>query len=229
MNGGGPLLLCFPLRLGNQEWNVGLLCRLAAISVEVNPQLRDGSGDVRGKGKEVRWLLRPSMACDGCHAPGTRSIVGFSEDDDIVGHLRGLKCASVLRDVILTRRDPLRGRELSYEAFQKEQQQLLLLLSGPHSTPHTLFLSLAYIRPDGTFSLKSSGVENADCNFFGQSSFGRHAIVSASSIVKVPADADLKLYAPLPCGLQTSAGAVLNTLGVKKGSSLEVLVIWLRY
>ena len=41
-------------------------------------------------------------------------------------------------------------------------------------------------------------------------------------MVKVPADTDLKLYAPLGCGLQTGAGAVLNSLAVTKGSSLAV-------
>jgi len=41
-------------------------------------------------------------------------------------------------------------------------------------------------------------------------------------MVKVPADTDLRLYAPSGCGLQTGAGAVLNSLGVTKGSSLAV-------
>lgn len=58
--------------------------------------------------------------------------------------------------------------------------------------------------------------------FFGQSSFSRHAVVSMSSLVKVPTSTDLALFAPLGCGLQTGAGAILNTLDVQNGSSVAV-------
>ncbi|KIW59845.1 hypothetical protein PV05_00111 [Exophiala xenobiotica] len=65
-------------------------------------------------------------------------------------------------------------------------------------------------------------------NFFGQSSFARHAIVNRSCIVKVAATSDtntspnLALFAPLGCGISTGVGSVLNTLNVKQGSSLAV-------
>lgn len=39
--------------------------------------------------------------------------------------------------------------------------------------------------------------------FFGQSSFGRHAVVVEMSCVKVPKGTDLTMLAPLGCGLQT--------------------------
>jgi Zn-dependent alcohol dehydrogenase len=58
--------------------------------------------------------------------------------------------------------------------------------------------------------------------FFGQSSFARHTLVHRSCAVVVPADTDLALYAPLGCGMQTGAGAVLNALDVKRGSSVAV-------
>ncbi|KAG5941089.1 hypothetical protein E4U53_007475, partial [Claviceps sorghi] len=58
--------------------------------------------------------------------------------------------------------------------------------------------------------------------FFGQSSFARHVVVPTSSLVKVPRDTDLALFAPLGCGLQTGAGAVLNTLDVQAGKSVAV-------
>jgi Zn-dependent alcohol dehydrogenase len=58
--------------------------------------------------------------------------------------------------------------------------------------------------------------------FFGQSSFARHTLAHRSTVVRVPADTDLALYAPMGCGMQTGAGAVLNSLGVKKGSSVAV-------
>lgn len=77
-------------------------------------------------------------------------------------------------------------------------------------------------RIDGTCSLSDAKGADVQCNFFGQSSFGQHAVVAASSMIKVLPDTDLKLYAPLGCGFQTGAGAVLNSLGTTKGSSLAV-------
>ncbi|KAK0732016.1 chaperonin 10-like protein [Lasiosphaeris hirsuta] len=59
-------------------------------------------------------------------------------------------------------------------------------------------------------------------SFFGQSSFARHTLAHRSSVVRVPPGTDLALFAPLGCGVQTGAGAVLNTLGVKEGSAVAV-------
>lgn len=81
-------------------------------------------------------------------------------------------------------------------------------------------------RPDGTtamFFVDSTGNKTpVHSTFFGQSSFARLAIVHKSSIVKVPADTPLELFAPLGCGIQTGFGAVVNTLKVKKGSSIAI-------
>lgn len=59
-------------------------------------------------------------------------------------------------------------------------------------------------------------------NFFGQSSFATYSIVNERNIVKVDKDVDLKLLAPLGCGIQTGAGAVLNTFQVPAGSSIVI-------
>lgn len=58
--------------------------------------------------------------------------------------------------------------------------------------------------------------------FFGQSSFARHTLVHKSSCVKVPKDTNLALFASMGCGMQTGAGAVLNSLSVRPGSSIAV-------
>ena len=47
-------------------------------------------------------------------------------------------------------------------------------------------------------------------------------MVSKSSVVEVPDDTPLELFAPLGCGIQTGAGAVLNSLNVSPGSSVAV-------
>jgi aryl-alcohol dehydrogenase len=60
-------------------------------------------------------------------------------------------------------------------------------------------------------------------SFFAQSSFATHALATASNIVRVPRDAPLELLGPLGCGFQTGAGAVLNSLKVRAGSSIAIL------
>jgi len=70
------------------------------------------------------------------------------------------------------------------------------------------------VKADGTTPIFSS--------FFGQSAFARHTLVHKSSVVKVPPETNLSLFAPLGCGVQTGAGAVLNTLNVTEGSTLAV-------
>ena len=49
-------------------------------------------------------------------------------------------------------------------------------------------------------------------SFFGQSSFATHAIVPVENATKVDPSIDLKLLAPLGCGIQTGAGAIVNAL-----------------
>lgn len=79
-------------------------------------------------------------------------------------------------------------------------------------------------RPDGTrtISLVNSPDKPVFSNFFGQSSFSKLAIVSGSSLVPVPPETDLPLMAPLGCGLQTGAGAILNALDMKPGGSVAI-------
>ncbi|PTX61816.1 aryl-alcohol dehydrogenase [Melghirimyces profundicolus] len=55
--------------------------------------------------------------------------------------------------------------------------------------------------------------------FFGQSSFGTYALAGERNVVKVDREVDLSLLGPLGCGIQTGAGAVLNTLKPQAGSS----------
>lgn len=80
-------------------------------------------------------------------------------------------------------------------------------------------------RPDGSKAFTApQGVVHS--HFFGQSSFATHALASERNVVKVPASAahvPLDLLGPLGCGLQTGAGAVLNSLAVKPGRALLVI------
>jgi aryl-alcohol dehydrogenase len=83
-------------------------------------------------------------------------------------------------------------------------------------------LNFAGVRPDGSSTLRS-GETVLGGEFFGQSSFATHAIAHERNVVRVPDDAPLSLVGPLGCGVQTGAGAVLNSLDCEPGSSLLVL------
>jgi aryl-alcohol dehydrogenase len=76
-------------------------------------------------------------------------------------------------------------------------------------------------RPDGSTTMRIDGEPVHGC-FFGQSSFATHALAYESNAVKVDADLDLAVAAPLGCGIQTGAGAVLNVLRPPAGSSFAV-------
>ena len=56
-------------------------------------------------------------------------------------------------------------------------------------------------------------------HFFGQSSFGTFALAHERNVIKVPNNAPLELLGPLGCGIQTGAGAVMNSLKLNPGSS----------
>ncbi|KAF3395105.1 Aryl-alcohol dehydrogenase [Talaromyces pinophilus] len=80
-------------------------------------------------------------------------------------------------------------------------------------------------RPDGSTPMSLGDKENKKdlfSRFFGQSSFARLTVVHKSSLVKVRSDTDLALFAPLGCGLQTGAGAILNTLNVQAGKTVAI-------
>ena len=85
-------------------------------------------------------------------------------------------------------------------------------------------LNLSGSRPDGTATLSKSG-QIIHGSFFGQSSFATYTSVSERNVVKVRADASLDVLGPMGCGIRTGAGAVINTLHPKAGSSIAVFGI----
>ncbi len=80
-------------------------------------------------------------------------------------------------------------------------------------------LNFGFQRLDGSNALYRSGVRG---HFFGQSSFATHVLATERNLVKVPEDLRLEVLAPLGCGMQTGAGAVLNSLKVPDGASVAV-------
>lgn len=73
---------------------------------------------------------------------------------------------------------------------------------------------------DGSHRLRQNGTDVS--TFFGQSSFGTHAVVQSRNAVPVDREVDLALLGPLGCGIQTGAGTVLNRLKPEFGSTIVV-------
>ncbi|QXQ05670.1 NAD(P)-dependent alcohol dehydrogenase [Sphingosinicellaceae bacterium] len=77
-------------------------------------------------------------------------------------------------------------------------------------------------RPDGSSALADDHGGLLHGHFFGQSSFATHAMASERNVVKLPDTIPFELAAPLACGLQTGAGAVLNVLRPRLGESIAL-------
>jgi aryl-alcohol dehydrogenase len=81
--------------------------------------------------------------------------------------------------------------------------------------------NLTGLRVDGSSALEQNGTPVGG-HFFGQSSFAAYSVANVRNVVKVRADAPLELLGPLGCGVQTGAGAVMNALRARPGTSLVV-------
>jgi len=81
--------------------------------------------------------------------------------------------------------------------------------------------NFAGTRGDGSATLSQHGAP-VNGVYFGQSSFASHSLASEANVVKVTPEAPLELLGPLGCGIQTGAGAVLNSLAAEPGSSIAI-------
>jgi aryl-alcohol dehydrogenase len=77
------------------------------------------------------------------------------------------------------------------------------------------------LRPDGTSPLSQNG-QRVYARFFGQSSFATYSLADERSAIKVPGDVPLEILAPLGCGVQTGAGAIIYSLRVGAGDSVAI-------
>lgn len=76
-------------------------------------------------------------------------------------------------------------------------------------------------RPDGSaIFTKKEGTPVA--NFFSQSSFATHTLTRFNNLVVLDKKTDLRLVAPLGCGLLTGAGTVFNGLKPAPGSTIAI-------
>jgi aryl-alcohol dehydrogenase len=74
---------------------------------------------------------------------------------------------------------------------------------------------------DGSTGL-SQGGEKVYGHFFDQSSFASLALARARNAVKIDPSLPLALMGPLGCGIQTGAGAVINSLKLRAGDAIAI-------
>ncbi|TWI45216.1 aryl-alcohol dehydrogenase [Pseudomonas duriflava] len=72
--------------------------------------------------------------------------------------------------------------------------------------------------PHGECAIEDERGQPLHDHFFSQSSFATYALSRENNTVRVPREAPLELLGPLGCGIQTGAGAVINSLKVTPGS-----------
>ncbi len=94
--------------------------------------------------------------------------------------------------------------------------------SGENSYCHNFFLHNFHgARPDGTTTLRK-GDQDIHGSFFCQSSFSNFALANERNAVKVSEEVPIEILGPLGCGIQTGAGAIMNTLQPRPGASIAV-------
>ena len=85
-------------------------------------------------------------------------------------------------------------------------------------------VNLTGARADGTTPFAKNGNPVLG-SWFGQSSWATYAVANERNCVRVAKDLPLELLGPLGCGIQTGAGAVLNSLRPEPGTSIAVFAV----
>jgi aryl-alcohol dehydrogenase len=98
----------------------------------------------------------------------------------------------------------------------------LCLAGGPAYCEHFNFLNASGRRIDGSPGARDTSGNEIGSRWFGQSSFGTHAIATERNLVKITGDVPLELLGPLGCGVQTGAASVIVAMGMRPGESIAV-------
>ncbi|MGE0409128.1 MAG: NAD(P)-dependent alcohol dehydrogenase [Amphiplicatus sp.] len=75
---------------------------------------------------------------------------------------------------------------------------------------------------DGSSPVNGKDGERINACYLNQSSFATYAIADETNAVKAPKDVPLDILGPLGCGIQTGAGAAINSLKIQPGDTLAV-------
>lgn len=78
--------------------------------------------------------------------------------------------------------------------------------------PNTQRLALAGVRSDASPMITDDAGASVSGGFLGQSSWASHALVREANVARLPDGIPWEVAAPMACGVQTGAGAILNVL-----------------
>ncbi|MFF5263971.1 NAD(P)-dependent alcohol dehydrogenase [Actinomadura viridis] len=92
----------------------------------------------------------------------------------------------------------------------------------PGNCARMVELNMAAVALDGVPRVTDGEGRPVHNRWFGQSSFATHALATVRNVVPVDRDLPLELLGPLGCGMQTGAGSVFFSLGVRAGDSLAI-------
>ncbi|MBD9598079.1 NAD(P)-dependent alcohol dehydrogenase [Ensifer sp. ENS05] len=95
------------------------------------------------------------------------------------------------------------------------------MTGNPMYCRHFFKANFGFARMDGTSTMRRCE-EVIHGAFFSQSSFATFALGTERSVVKIPSDVPLELMGPLGCGVQTGAGAVINSLHPRAGDTIAI-------
>lgn len=90
----------------------------------------------------------------------------------------------------------------------------------PYGCTENRRLNFSGVQFDNT--LRRRYRQKAVSSFFGQGAFATYAVVHRNNLTRAPADIPLPLLAPMGCGIQTGAGAVLNAVKPTPGSRILI-------
>jgi aryl-alcohol dehydrogenase len=88
--------------------------------------------------------------------------------------------------------------------------------------PHTQRLALAGVRDDASATITDEAGATVSGAFLGQSSWASQALVREHNLALLPDDVTWEVAAPMACGVQTGAGAILNVLRPAASDSVVV-------
>ncbi|WP_067486381.1 NAD(P)-dependent alcohol dehydrogenase [Actinomadura hibisca] len=96
------------------------------------------------------------------------------------------------------------------------------LAARPGNCAHMQALNMYSVPLDGVPRVTDGSGAAVHNRWFGQSSFATHALATVRNTVPIDPDVPLATMGPLGCGMQTGAGSVLVSLGVRAGDSIAV-------
>lgn len=172
--------------------------------------------DVRVDDPQAGEILVRIEAAGVCHTDLVNRVAGKPDRPVLLGHEGAGVVERVGDDV-----DSVRPGDRVVLSFRSCGACTNCRVGRPAYCRNAVRLNQFGQRADGTARVTAGGRPVLD-GFFGQSSLAGYALATQDNTVVVGPGVNPGLAAPLGCGFQTGAGAVLNLMQPQAGSSLAV-------